>query len=81
MQSLPSAFEDLAKEQTKPNATKQTETELREKLTIAVTHLEQAHAQLLQRSNLSGSSLNGLGLKLEAKESTPLLCCRREMPP
>merc|ERR1719424_2355205 len=40
----------LLEEQTKLNATKQTETELKEKLTIAVKHLEQAHAQLLQRS-------------------------------
>jgi len=40
----------LLDEQTKLNATNQAETELKEKLTIAVKHLEKAHAQLLQRS-------------------------------
>jgi len=40
----------LLEEQAKLNVTKQSETELKEKLLVAVKHLETAHSQLLQRS-------------------------------
>merc|ERR1711957_939829 len=49
-QSGTDRHKSLLEEQAKLNATKQAETELKEKLTVAVKHLEQAHAQLLQRS-------------------------------